>query len=369
MHATKGLPVSLRTSGRLIGCVALALALSAMVFASTASAKPRPITHTYLSLGDSLAFGYSQQLFNENEKAGEPPSAFDNGFTDDYFKYMKGAHNGVQLTNDGCPGETSSSLIGNGPLGQALETSPYEVSTEAPCAYHNVDGLPLHNEYLATYSKLPLPQSQLENALEEVAVDAAFGKPVSTVTLDIGANDELAQVHSCEREVGEEYAKEGKSKYGPTPESAVHQCLTDHVPSLIEKLVKNIGAIFYTLRNGETFGGVNYTGQICYVASYDPYGAVYEPGVELLSGSDYLATLINKNVDEKAVEPNGVEYADALPVFNPGGNHEPVRLKEWTNMANTMEFEGKKDGPDIHPTPAGYKELAKIMKGSCKPAV
>ena len=45
-------------------------ALSA-VLASTASAV-NPIKETYLALGDSLAFGYSQQLFNENLVNGEP---------------------------------------------------------------------------------------------------------------------------------------------------------------------------------------------------------------------------------------------------------------------------------------------------------
>ena len=34
-------------------------------------------------------------------------------------------------------------------------------------------------------------------------------------------------------------------------------------------------------------------------------------------------------------------------------------------MANTTEYEGKKNGPDIHPTPAGYKELAVIMRKDC----
>ena len=31
-------------------------------------------------------------------------------------------------------------------------------------------------------------------------------------------------------------------------------------------------------------------------------------------------------------------------------------------MANFSEYEGKKNGPDIHPTPEGYMKLAKIMK-------
>jgi hypothetical protein len=34
-------------------------------------------------------------------------------------------------------------------------------------------------------------------------------------------------------------------------------------------------------------------------------------------------------------------------------------------MANFSEFEGKKNGPDIHPTPLGYQELANVMQANC----
>jgi hypothetical protein len=34
-------------------------------------------------------------------------------------------------------------------------------------------------------------------------------------------------------------------------------------------------------------------------------------------------------------------------------------------MANLTTFEGKKNGPDIHATPAGYQELANVMKADC----
>jgi len=66
--------------------------------------------------------------------------------------------------------------------------------------------------------------------------------------------------------------------------------------------------------------------------------------------------------------------ADPLPRFNPISvkpgtinvlEKEEFRLQTWTNMANTTEFEGKKNGPDIHPTPTGYIELAKNIKKEC----
>ncbi len=363
MSAKHGSAVSFR---RLFGCVfALVLVVSA-VFASGAMAAA-PVTHTDLALGDSLAFGYSQQLFNENEKLGEPPTAFEHGYTNDYFNISKSKAAGDQLTNLGCPGETTGSLIGNGPLAAALEANA-GAKGEAPCAYHYVDGLPLHHEYGGT-------KSQLESAVEQIALDAAIGKPVTTLTLNIGANDQLHAIAKCEAEVKHEYETEGKSKYGSTPEGAVKSCIEAHVEELFKHILTNIGAILYTIRNGSSFGGVNYTGKIVIQGGYDPYGNVYGTG-ELLAGSNALASILNYR-EAKLVSDSGEEaaeegheafkacYANPQPTFNPGNKREPSRLQQYTNMANTTEYEGKKNGPDIHPTPAGYARLAKIMIADC----
>lgn len=338
--------------------MAIVFALSALAFASTASAKPVPVVQTYVALGDSLAFGYSQQLFNENEKFGEPPSAFENGYVDKYFTLIKPNTFGIQKQNLGCPGETTASFIGNGPIGAALEASPFKATTASPCGYHKA-GLPLHVEYGGT-------KSQLEKALELLAVDAGEGKPVTKITFNIGANDQLAQVKACEKTVGEEYAKEGKSKYGGTPEAAVKGCLEANLKPLIERIVKNVKASIYTLRKGAEFGSVNYTGTILFQLGYDPYGAVFTPGVEILPGSTGLVAIINENVQKNVEEaPYSACTANPFFKFNPKNRYEPSRLQAYTNMANSTEFEGKKNGPDIHPTPEGYNQLAKIMKKAC----
>lgn len=339
--------VSFRSRGRVIGCaMVLVIALTAL-FASSASAKP-PITKTYLALGDSLAFGYSLQLFNENFSLGEPPSAFEHGYATVYYKNSKVS--GQQLINNGCPGETTDSMIGNGALAAALG-----IPGESPCAYHK-SGLPLHHEYGGV--------SQLENALAVIAIGAGEGKPVTTVTLDIGANDELKAIASCEAEVKSEFETEGKSKYGATPEAAVKGCLEAHFKALVEHILGNIGKSLFVLREGDKFGGIKYTGKIVVQGGYDPYGAVFIAGKELLPGSNALASVINIE-EAKVVEKFGACYANPQPTFNPGGNGEPKKLQALTNMANTTEFEGKKNGPDIHPTPAGYKKLVKIMKTAC----
>jgi hypothetical protein len=339
---------------RLLGCAfALVLALSA-VFAASASAVP--VTHSDLAMGDSLAFGYSQQLFNENEKTGLSPLAFEHGYVNDYYATSGAKRAGIQLQNLGCPGETTDSLIGAGPLGKALEGAISGVHGSTPCLYHLGLGAPLHKEYGAG-------KSQLEAALETIAVDAGAGNPVTTLTLDIGANDQLAQVHACEAEVKSEFESEGKSKYGGGPTEAVKHCLEAHLEGLIKHILTNAGAALYAIRNGAEFGGINYTGKLVIQGGYDPYGNVFGTG-ELLPGSVTLASLINLHEGELAASVGGC-FANPLPTFNPGGKKETARLQKWTNMANFTEFEGKKNGPDIHPTPTGYHKLALIMIEKC----
>jgi lysophospholipase L1-like esterase len=373
MQATHGFAVSFRSRTRLVGCaMAIVLALSALAFASTASAKTgsKP---DYLALGDSLAFGYSQQLFNENEKLGEPPTAFEHGYVNDYFATFK---NMGSLTNDGCPGETTDSMIGNGPLGTAMARS-LGTTGESPCAYHKA-GLRLHHEYGGT-------KSQLESALETVAAGAAMGKPVKTLTLNIGANDELRTVHKCEKEAepAEKAAYEkayietlqkggttaeaeaaGKKAAAEAGKAYVKKCIEEHAAELFKHILTNIAGSLYVIRNGGSFGGVNYTEKIVVQGGYDPFGAVFTPKVELLEGSNALAAALNFE-EAKVVQNFGACYANPQPTFNPQNNEEPTRLQKFTNMANFTEFEGKKNGPDIHPTPLGYQELANIMVANC----
>ena len=127
----------------------------------------------------------------------------------------------------------------------------------------------------------------------------------------------------------------------------------------------NLGAILTAIREGEKFGGVNYTGPIVFLAGYDPYGAVFTPHVELLEGSWNLTVLLTGEEKAHLEAPFGVCYADPINTFNPKNIFEPARLQKYTNMANFTEFEGKKNGPDIHPTKAGYGKLGQIMFAAC----
>jgi lysophospholipase L1-like esterase len=372
MSATHG---SASRGRLLVGVLAVVFALSAL-FASTASAKGAPVKERYLALGDSLAFGYSQQLFNENEKLGVPATAFEHGYANFYMNKLKWKLNGIELVNNGCPGETSGGLIGTGPVGVGLSKGGAE--PETPCEYHNVSKLPLHHEYGGT-------KSQLESAIEVIAKAAGEGKPVTTVSLNIGANDELHAVKKCEEEAKPTaeaaYIKAYKEtlEKGGTPAEAdangkaaakkagkefVENCLKEKAKALFTHIAKNTGSILYAIRKGAEFGGVNYGGKIVLLGGYDPYGNVFGEG-ELLPNSLALTAVLNGVFEKEVAPPFAACFANPLSRFNPGNKNEPAKLQAYTNMANFTKFEGKNNGPDIHPTPLGYKVIAAVMAKQC----
>jgi len=407
MQAMHGFAIS-RSRTRLIGCaMAIALTLSALVLALASTAKAaEPPEKNYLGTGDSLAFGYSQEIFNENFPKEEPKkfeewpagSKKPNGFVLDYYTFTLKPQN-TKLSawnkpiNTGCPGETTDSYIGNGIVGKQLEAAVPGSHGEAPCAYKYVTKFHLHKEYKGPEATFrPSGGSQLETGMEEIWKrnhDPKSSKPIQLVSIDIGANDLLAGVHSCEKEVKEEFEKEGKSKYGGTPTEAVKVCLEAHAGKLFVHVLTNLTAILVAIRHGSAFclpdcdedpndHGLNYAGKIIVNGFYDPYGAVFTPGVELLPSSNVLQLLLNFQAKKVATE-FGACYANPQSspantayAFNPATIGmpalEPERLQAWTNMANfTTAKKGNKaaNGPDIHPTQLGYEVYAKNMEAEC----
>ena len=69
--------------------------------------------------------------------------------------------------------------------------------------------------------------------------------------------------------------------------------------------------------------------------------------------------------DHLTKAPLSACFANPYKKFNPGGTKEPERLQAYTNMANVTESNGKKNGPDIHPTPLGYEVMAKVIRSAC----
>jgi lysophospholipase L1-like esterase len=361
MQATNGFVVR-RKRGRLIGCVMLlALALSGLVLAPAAA---NAETTTYIATGDSITFGYTQEKFNVNFP-NESPSYFDEGFDHFLTKSLSGSTEigpGVVDVNAACPGETSNGYIGENELiGGQKSTEPSVPPGEIqglgdwhPCAYHQVDGFPLHYS-LGSHSQL-----------EEVLAILKEGKPahpVRAITVNIGSNDELAAISQCKKEVKEEFEKEGKSKYGASPEAAVKGCIEyTAVHVTIPHIAKNLGDILGVI-DSTSPGGGHYNRAIVVVGFYNPDSFV-------LPGSDALQKGVNQVIEKEVLPffPNAT-FANPFPVFNKGQGKsvtlEQEAICKYTEMCNpnVQVAGGKPEGKDgdIHPSLTGYKALAGIV--------
>ncbi len=268
---------------RTIGCLlALACALLALSLAPAAGAAGRPSAaswhHTaapssYLALGDSLAFGYSQAKFN-SLLPNEPPAAYDTGYVDDFARVLRLFNPGLQTINDGCPGETTDSFI-NG-----------------PCAYQLQ--FPLHHPYSGGTSS-----SQLSDAL---AYLAAHPGRVSPITLDIGANDALGVI---------------KVQCNLQP-----ACIAAAAPALFAHIAGNLGAILAQLRAKAP------SAQIIVLGLYNPFGSS-------LAGADQLTAALNE-AEQKVAAGFGARFADPLPLFNPPEPLERPTICLLTNMCTPL---------------------------------
>jgi len=226
MLAAQDLAVSIRSQARSRIClVAVALVLTLVALAASglvpSAGAQSPFGHrpaprarlTYLALGDSLAFGYSQAKFNSLLPE-EPACAYDTGYVDDFGKLLGLFEPGVQTVNDGCPGETTESFI------------------KGPCEY----GLhfPLHHPYSG---------SQLADALSYLA---AHPGTVNPITIDIGANDALGVIEGvCKLEA---------------------KCVQEQAPALIEHVGHNLASILAQLRAAAP------SAQIIVLGLYNPFG-------------------------------------------------------------------------------------------------
>jgi lysophospholipase L1-like esterase len=336
------------------------VAFGALALAPVAGARRAHPVSTYLALGDSISFGYSEQVFDENEP-NDAPAYFEEGFTDAFAEDLgrrREVGRNLVLVNDGCPGETSNGLIGENPaLGGKASTEPAGHNPQGlgdyhPCAYNNVDGLPLHNSLSVAGQSI----SQLEDALS-ILKEGHPAHPVQAITLNIGSNDELAAIKQCEIEVTAEFTATGKSKYGSSPEAAVVACIqvtSEKVtaPHIIANIADILGVLDSTAP-----GGGHYTGPIVLLGFYNPDALI-------LPGSDALQEGLNAAIEADILPhfPN-VTLANPFPVFNRG--KEPAReqasICEYTEMCNPADPGGSSDDGDIHPSPLGYEVLGRLV--------
>lgn len=362
---SRAFPGSIRSRHRpsvrpLAPIVALVALVALTVLAPAADARPAAPVSTYLALGDSISFGYSEQVFNENFP-NESPSFFEEGFTNDFAQHLgrpSEVGRGVTLVNDGCPGETSNGLIGENPgLGGKTSTEPAGHNPQGlgdyhPCAYNNVDGLPLHNSLSVGGQSI----SQLEDALS-ILKEGHSAHPVDAITLNIGSNDELAAITQCKNEVTEEFTNTGKSKYGSSPEAAVVACIAVSSEKItVPHILANIGDILGVL-DSTAPGGGHYTGPIVLVGFYNPDALI-------LPGSDALQQGLNAAVEADILPhfPN-VTFANPFPVFNKGSKpaKEQASICKYTEMCNPNVPGGSSDDGDIHPSPLGYEVLGRLV--------
>ncbi|HTQ68051.1 MAG TPA: hypothetical protein VMI13_05115 [Solirubrobacteraceae bacterium] len=247
---------------RLVGCLIALLAISAMTMPSIASAaKKVGPPRVLIGLGDSLAFGYSTQSFNENLPT-EPIAGFEKGYVSDYYAEVTKPIE-TSLVNYGCPGETTGSMIGNMAEAEKLTSSLKKaklintkagdkVTFEAPCAYHETIHkgkkvgeppefqFPLHNEYGAAGT------SQLEAAVAKIKQATAEGRKVKIITLNIGANDQLHAVAVIQKEAEAFIMHHVEQITKPEVEGVVGAKLKAIVEALLEPEVLEKSNAFFT---------------------------------------------------------------------------------------------------------------------------
>jgi lysophospholipase L1-like esterase len=258
-----------RSRGRAGGGLVALVAVAALVLVPAAQAAS---SSSYLALGDSLAFGYSQAKFNSLLPS-EPASAYHTGYVDDFGKLLKLLHPNLQVVNDGCPGETTDSFI-NG-----------------PCQYQLA--FPLHHPYVGGPTA-----SQLSDA---IAYLAAHPGSVNPITIDIGANDALAVNRACNGD--------------PT-------CIAGQAPALIAHVATNLGSILAALRAAAPHA------KIIVLGLYNPFGAT-------IAGADQLTVALN-GAESQVAASVGARFADPFPLFNPPGAAEQPTLCLLTNICTPL---------------------------------
>jgi len=375
----------LTRSFRLIGCLAaVALVLSAL-FASVASAKKVPPTNktTYIAMGDSVSYGYSEEKFDLNFPA-EPASAFNGGLVDilgaKLAKKEAKENNLLETKNLSCPGEASVGLIGEGPIAENLISKSGEThftKGEKPCGWFTTNKFPRHVEYGTI--------SQLEEAVALITAGKEVGgAPVKDITFQIGSNDELHKIAECSSP-----AYLSAHSFGSFTECL----LVEAKNTLFPTIVNNLGLIVSVLR------GAGYEGPIAILGFYNPQ-------TFQVAGSDSLQKQLNEAVEATIGAGKfgaGVAYGNPFKKTNPHNKKlsvsenealEHVAICKYTEECNefdkhqnliealvkggktkaeaeaaaTPEATAAYPVGDIHPTPEGHALFAKTLYSALKKA-
>ena len=293
----------------------LLIALAPATQASAASTEPVPY---YLALGDSLAYGYHAAQF-KTEFPNINPASFDHGYVNDFGDVLSFFNPHLQIVNDGCPGETTDTMIS----GSGLPVPGY-------CA-GGTHGTPfpyvwLHHPYRAG--------SQLADALAVLSAN----KDVRAITLNIGNNDLLQFI--------------GATCGFP----ASFTCTPGQIGAEFTHIVSNVGLILGQLRAAAPHV------QIVLLGLYNPY-----PAVLPAPGADFLVKQLNTAMSAVAASIPRVSLANPEPVFNPAGYSGRAETGDipsvclLTAMCPGGVYNPLSPNADIHPTDLGYGVIATLI--------
>ncbi len=309
-----------RARARLLVCITALAVFAALAIVPAASANgARSVGNTYLALGDSLAYGYHQAQFQEELKAkgSVDPARFNDGYVNDFGGALKLFNHHLQIINDGCPGETTETMIhGAGAAGPNY------------CA-----GGPTGTPFPKSFLHHPYAGTQLEDALA-IAKEGGVG----TITLDIGANDILQFL--------------GSTCGFP----AAFSCTPGQIEAEIGHVVGNVGSILAQLRAAAP------KAKIIFVSQYNPYPTVLQPE----GTGDATVEALNSAL--KATAANfGVSFANTARAINFAGTHGGPESKDirtvcaFTAMCPGGTFNPASPEADIHPTKLGYAVMAGVV--------
>jgi lysophospholipase L1-like esterase len=306
--------VTSRIRTRVLACCVISVAaIGALILAPTAGAAK--VGSTYLALGDSLAYGFHQAQF-ESEFPAINPGSFNDGYVDDFGATLKLFHPSLETINDGCPGETTETMIKGSGIPGFCAGGP--TGTPFPDVW-------LHHPY-------PARGSQLADALAILAANSN----VSPITLDIGAND-LIQFDrfTCGF-------------------PATFTCTEAQVAAELGHIAANVYSILVQLRAAAPHA------QIVLMGIYNAFPAVVKPD----GTGDKAIAAFNAAEASVAAKVPGTSFANPLPLFNPSGSSggpetgDIPTICAFTAMCPGGVYNPASPKADIHPSKLGYAVLA-----------
>ena len=310
-----------------LACAAAIAVLGALALAPGAGAAK--IGGTYLALGDSLAYGFHEALFEEELAKGEgicvigkciKPGTFDHSYVDDFGAILRLFRPDLEVINDGCPGETAETLI-NGP----------SMFTNLACA-----GGPGESLFPLAWLHHPYARSPNGSQLSDALAILAENPHVSPITLDIGGND---LTDFLGRECGFPQA---------------FTCTEERVRGEIAQIAANVYWILTQLRSAAS------KAQIVLIGLYNPYPTV----IGTAGTGDRFVAAFNAAQAAVAAKVPGTRFANPEPPFNPSlltGAPEASDLRTiclLTGMCpgGTFDVAG-----DFHPSNYGYRVIAGVL--------